>query len=144
MTQAEPDAAAVPEVPEDAKMASSGEKGMVDMVFMGVERLVLLITLLMTLAAVGVEVWTVIDRGTIELADLLLMFLYTEVIAMIAVFYTGTGPFFVFPIFIAITAIARLIVLQGKDMAPENVLYDAAAILLLAIAVVVLGRYRST
>ncbi|MEM6267575.1 MAG: phosphate-starvation-inducible PsiE family protein, partial [Pseudomonadota bacterium] len=93
--------------------------------FSAVERLLLIITMLMTLAAVGVEVWTVIDRGRIELADLLLMFLYTEVIGMIAVFYTGKGQFFVFPIFIAITAIARLIVLQGKDMAPENVLFDA-------------------
>jgi len=109
-----------------------------------VERIVLVITLLMTLGAVGIEVRSVIERGTIELADLLLMFLYTEVIGMIAVFYTEKGSFFVFPIFIAITAIARLIVLQGKEMAPENVLYDAGAILLLAIATVVIGRYRST
>jgi protein PsiE len=110
--------------------------------FNWVERLLLIIVLLMTLAAVGAEVWTVIARGKIELADLLLMFLYTEVIAMIAVFYTGKGPYFVFPIFIAITAIARLIVLQGKDMAPENVLFDSGAILLLAFAAVVIARFR--
>ncbi|MGB3471472.1 MAG: phosphate-starvation-inducible PsiE family protein [Erythrobacter sp.] len=109
-----------------------------------VERLLLVIIMVMTLAAVGVEVWTVIERGKVELADLLLMFLYTEVIGMIAVFYTGKGSFFVFPIFIAITAIARLIVLQGKDMAPENVLFDSGAILLLAIAAVVIGRFKST
>jgi len=108
-----------------------------------VERLLLLIIMVMTLAAVGVEVWTVIERGKVELADLLLMFLYTEVIGMIAVFYTGKGSFFVFPIFIAITAIARLIVLQGKDMAPENVLFDSGAILLLAMAAVVIGRFKS-
>lgn len=132
-----------PEAPEAAKGSPSDEKDLAAMLFLGVERFVLLIVLLMTLAAVGVEVWSVIERGTIELADLLLMFLYTEVIAMIAVFYTGKGPFYVFPIFIAITAIARLIVLQGKDMAPENVLYDAATILLLAIATLVIGRYRA-
>lgn len=107
------------------------------------ERLLLIITLLMTLVAVGIEVSSVIERATIELADLLLMFLYTEVVAMIAVFYTGKGQYFVFPIFIAITAIARLVVLQGKDMAPETVLYEAAAILLLAIAVLVIGRFRT-
>lgn len=112
-------------------------------VFAWVEKFVLLITLLMTLAAVGVEVSSVLERGTIELADLLLMFLYTEVIGMIAVYYTGKGAFFAFPIFIAITAIARLIVLQGKDMAPENVLYDAGAILLLATAAIVISRFRS-
>lgn len=108
-----------------------------------VEKALLFITLLMTLGAVGVEVNSVLERQTIELADLLLMFLYTEVIAMIAVFYTGKSQYFVFPIFIAITAIARLIVLQGKDMAPENVLYEAGAILLLAIAVLVIGRLKS-
>ncbi|MEO0872911.1 MAG: phosphate-starvation-inducible PsiE family protein [Pseudomonadota bacterium] len=109
-----------------------------------VERLLLVITMLMTLGAVGIEVWSVVERGSIELADLLLMFLYTEVVGMIAVFYSEKGAFFVFPIFIAITAIARLIVLQGKEMAPENVLFDAGAILLLAIAAIVIGRYRST
>lgn len=124
---------------ESSDAASPAEK-----MFSAVERLLLIITMLMTLAAVGVEVWTVIDRGRIELADLLLMFLYTEVIGMIAVFYTGKGQFFVFPIFIAITAIARLIVLQGKDMAPENVLFDAGAILLLAIASVVIAKFKGT
>ncbi|MEM6858523.1 MAG: phosphate-starvation-inducible PsiE family protein [Pseudomonadota bacterium] len=108
-----------------------------------VERVLLVITMLMTLGAVGIEVWSVIQRGSIELADLLLMFLYTEVIGMIAVFYSEKGSFYVFPIFIAITAIARLIVLQGKEMAPENVLFDAGAILLLALAVIVIGRYRA-
>lgn len=111
--------------------------------FSWVEKFLLLITMLMTLAAVGVEVMSVVERGTIELADLLLMFLYTEVVGMIAVYYTGKGAFFVFPIFIAITAIARLIVLQGKDMAPENVLFDSGAILLLATAAVVISRFRN-
>jgi protein PsiE len=55
------------------------------------------------------------------------------------VFYTGIGSPFIYPIFIAITAIARLIVLQGKDMAPEKVVLEAGAILILAIAVVVVG-----
>jgi protein PsiE len=110
--------------------------------FRWVERILLVVTMLMTLVAAGAEVWSVYADREIELADLLLMFLYTEVIGMIAVFYTGKGAFFVFPIFIAITAIARLIVLQGKDMAPENVLYDAGAILLLAAAALVIGRFR--
>lgn len=111
--------------------------------FRWVERLILGITTIMTLAAVGLEVSSVIENRTVELADLLLMFLYTEVIGMIAVYYTDKGSFFAFPIFIAITAIARLIVLQGKDMAPENVLFEAGAILLLAVAAIVLGRFRA-
>ncbi|MFT6737302.1 MAG: protein PsiE, partial [Kangiellaceae bacterium] len=49
---------------------------------------------------------------------------------------------FVYPIFIAITALARLIILQGKDMDPKNLLYEAIAILVLAMAVVILLRMR--
>lgn len=105
-----------------------------------IERGLLITVALMTLAAAGLELMHLIDRRSIDLADILLMFLYTEVIGMVAVYYTGRGSPFVYPIFIAITALARLIVLQGKDMAPENILYEAAAILLLAIAAVVIVR----
>ena len=108
-----------------------------------IEQGLLMVAALMTLGAAGAEVAAAYQRGSIVLADILLMFLYTEVIAMIAVFYTGKGSSFVFPIFIAITAIARLIVLQGKDMQAENVVYEASAILLLAVAALVMGRVRS-
>jgi protein PsiE len=100
----------------------------------------LIVVALMTLGAAGLEIWAIFQNRTIDLADILLMFLYTEVIGMVAVFYTGRGSPFVYPIFIAITALARLIVLQGKDMAPENILFEAAAILLLALAAVIVVR----
>ena len=109
-----------------------------------IERGLLIAVAAMTLGAVGIEIIRVVEARTVDLADILLMFLYTEVIGMIAVFYTGRGSPFIYPIFIAITALARLIVLQGKDMAPENIVFEAVAILLLAIAVVVLGRTRKT
>ncbi len=104
-----------------------------------VERALLLLTAGLTIIAAATEVWTIYSKQEVGLADILLMFLYVEVIGMIAVFYTGIGSPFIYPIFIAITAIARLIVLQGKDMAPEKVVLEAAAILVLAIAVVVIG-----
>ena len=110
--------------------------------FVLVERLLLVLVAGMTVFAAGAEVVSVYQRSEINLADILLMFLYTEVIGMIAVYYTGKGTFFIYPIFIAITAIARLIVLQGKDMAPENVLYEAGAILLLSVAALVLSRAK--
>ena len=110
--------------------------------FVWAERVLLLIAAAMTFVAAGAELVAVYERGTVELADILLMFLYTEVIGMIAVFYTGKGSFFIYPIFIAITAIARLIVLQGKDMDPLNVVYEAGAILLLSLAAVVLSRAK--
>ncbi len=105
-----------------------------------VEHLLLLIIALMTVGAAAGEVWRVIQVEEITLADILLMFLYTEVIGMIGVFYTGKGNAFVYPIFIAITALARLIVLQGKNMAPENIVFEASAILLLAIAAAIITR----
>ena len=105
-----------------------------------IEHLLLVLIALMTMAAAGIEVGGIIAARTISLADILLMFLYTEVIGMIAVFYTGRGSPFVYPIFIAITALARLIVLQGKDMAPDKILFEAGAILLLAISAVVITR----
>ena len=105
-----------------------------------IERILLLLITTMTLGAVVIEVHRVYLDRTINLADILLMFLYTEVIGMIAVFYTRQGSPFVYPIFIAITALARLIVLQGKAMAPSNIVFEATAILLLAFSAVVLGR----
>lgn len=108
--------------------------------FLVIEHVLLILIALMTLGAVVVEVYRVYLDQTINLADILLMFLYTEVIGMIAVFYTQRGSPFVYPIFIAITALSRLIVLQGKTMAPENIVFEAAAIILLAISAVIIVR----
>ena len=105
-----------------------------------IQKLLLIVTGLLTLGAAGVEMLGVFERGSIELADILLLFLYTEVIAMVVVSYTGQGSVFVYPIFIAITALARLIVLQGKDMDPQNILFEAGSIVLLALAAMIILR----
>lgn len=106
-----------------------------------IQRGLLVVVALLTVAAASFEIYEIAIARTVDLADILLMFLYAEVIAMVAVFYTGRGQPFVFPIFIAITALSRLIVIQGKDMDPMNILYEAAAILLLSIAAVILMRF---
>jgi len=111
-------------------------------IFQLIERVLLTLVVLMTLGGVAFEVQTFYRAQTISLADILLMFLYLEVIAMVAIFYSDRRSVFVYPIFIAITAIARLIILQGKDMAPENILFEAIAILVLAIAAVIIVRMR--
>jgi len=105
-----------------------------------IEHVLLLVIAVMTIGAAATEVWRVVAERQINLADILLMFLYTEVIGMIGVFYTGKGNAFAYPIFIAITALARLIVLQGKNMAPANIVFEASAILLLAVAAAVIIR----
>lgn len=104
----------------------------------------LIIIALLTIGAVAREIASVLTTMTVTLADILQMFLYTEVISMIGVFYTGRGSAspFVYPIFIAITALSRLIVLQGKEMKPENIVYEASAILLLSVAIMIILRSR--
>jgi protein PsiE len=105
-----------------------------------VERILLLLVALMTICGATAEIYQIYETRSINLADILLMFLYTEVIGMVSVFYTGKGATFIYPIFIAITALARLIVLQSKDMAPENIVFEASAVLLLALAAMAMTR----
>ena len=126
----------------DSEQTARGqvERALAPISFRIVERLLLLTIAAMTMAAAGVEIYRVISERSVNLADILLMFLYAEVIGMIAVFYGGRQSPFVYPIFIAITALARLIVLQGKEMAPENIVFEAGAILLLSIAALIISR----
>ncbi|WP_421862303.1 phosphate-starvation-inducible PsiE family protein [Marinobacter adhaerens] len=118
----------------------SSEKKLALGLFQIIERILLFLVVLMTLGGVAFELRSLYAAQSINLADILLMFLYLEVIGMVAVFYSDRRSASVFPIFIAITALARLIILQGKDMAPENILYEAIAILILAIAAFVMTR----
>ncbi|MFM9937171.1 MAG: phosphate-starvation-inducible PsiE family protein, partial [Novosphingobium sp.] len=119
---------------------SKTEAAIAEIGFYMVERILLLLVALMTIGGAVAEMIDIYQSRSITLADILLMFLYTEVIGMVSVFYTGKGATFIYPIFIAITALARLIVLQSKNMAPENIVFEASAILLLALAAVVITR----
>jgi len=102
-----------------------------------IERLLLVVIVAMTVLAVVFEIMAIYRLGRIPLADILLMFLYLEVIGMVSVYYARRNTVFVYPIFIAITAVGRLVVLQGKEMAPANILIEAAAILLLSLSALV-------
>jgi protein PsiE len=128
--------------PNDSEKPAEGKFGraLAPASFRAVERLLLLTIAAMTMVAAGVEIFRVISERSVNLADILLMFLYAEVIGMVAVFYGGQQSPFIYPIFIAITAVARLIVLQGKEMAPVNIVFEAGAILLLSIAALIITR----
>ena len=88
-----------------------------------------------TVIAFGFEINEMYKAQRITLADLLLMFIYIEVIGMIGVFWASKTIRITYPLLIAITALARLIILQDKDSASVNLIYQGAAILLLALAV---------
>lgn len=123
---------------QSAVGSGRGEKLFALGLFHVIERLLLVVIVAMTLVAVAFEILAIYRLGTILLADILLMFLYLEVIGMVSVYYSQRDSVFVYPIFIAITAVGRLVVLQGKEMAPENILIEAAAILLLSISAMVI------
>ena len=84
------------------------------------------------------------QRGTITLADLLLMFIYAEVLGMVAIYFRSHVLPVIYPLFIGITALARLIVLQGKDSMPEQLVFEAGSILLLSFAALLLKDVKVT
>ena len=101
------------------------------------------VILVSTVIAVGIEIRTMFLNQRVTLADLLLMFLYLEVMAMVRVFWEQQSISISLPLLIAITALSRFIILQGKSMDPSALLYEAGAILLIAAAIVVLRLRHS-
>ena len=103
-----------------------------------IEKAVIAIILVATITAIMFEIMRMIEVQYVELADLLLLFIYVEVIGMVRVYYVSNRVRMTYPLVIAITALSRLIILQGKDSNPELLLYEAGAIVLVAIAVIIL------
>ena len=108
-----------------------------------IQLVALLIILACTVIAFVVEILQMIEIRKISLADLILLFLYLEVLAMVRVFWESQSIQITLPLFIAITALSRFIILQGKNINPEVLLYEAGAIVLIAIAILVL-RFRNS
>lgn len=100
----------------------------------------LLIIAISTVVAVGIEIAVMVEAMTVTLADLLLLFIYLEVLAMVAI-YLESGKLPVrMPLYISIVALARYLILDMKDMDTWRVMGVAAAALILAITVLVI-RY---
>ena len=108
-----------------------------------IQLILLIIILVSTIIAVGIEIYTMFVNKNVTLADLLLMFLYLEVLAMVRVFWDQQSISITLPLLIAITALARFIILQGKEMDPSALVYEAVAIVLIAAAIVILRLRQS-
>ena len=104
----------------------------------------LIIILISTIIAVFVEIINMYETKSVSLADLLLMFLYLEVMAMVRVFWEEQSIRITLPLLIAITALSRFIIMQGKEMDPSALVYQSAAILLIALAIVVMRLRHSS
>jgi protein PsiE len=102
------------------------------------EKIILVTVLIATVVAIGNEFIVMYSALEVTLADLLLLFIYIEVVQMVREYWTLDRIRISIPLFIAITALARYIILQEKSGDPSFLLYEAGAILMIALAVLVL------
>ena len=100
-----------------------------------VENVGLLVIAIATVFAMGNETLTMIRAMQVTLTDLLLLFLYLEVLAMVGLYY-GSGKLPVrFPLYIAMVALARYLILDMKSMDDWRMVAVTGSILLLTLAV---------
>lgn len=105
-----------------------------------VERAGLVLISLATIIAIGQELFAVFQQGRVELHDILLLFIYLEILTMVALYFTSGKLPVRYPIYITIVAITRYIVLGMKQMSATDIIWLAIAILVLTLASIVL-RY---
>jgi protein PsiE len=106
------------------------------------EKVFLVTIALFTVGAMLQEVMLLIEQRSVALKDLLLMFIYAEVLGMLSAFYSSHRIPITIPLVIAMTALSRLIILQGKDGDPSILLYESGAILMIAIACWVISKIQ--
>jgi protein PsiE len=100
----------------------------------------LLIIAICTVIAAGIEITSMIAARSVTLADLLLLFIYLEVLAMIEI-YLESGKLPVrMPLYIAMVALARYLILDMKNLETWRMLGIAVAILVVALSVLAI-RY---
>ncbi|WNC73028.1 phosphate-starvation-inducible PsiE family protein [Thalassotalea psychrophila] len=100
----------------------------------------LLIIALCTIMAMGIEMHSMYARLEVTLADLLLLFIYLEVLAMVAM-YLESGKLPVrMPLYIAIVALARYLILDMKNLDTMRMLAISGVIAIIALAIFII-RY---
>ena len=108
-----------------------------------IQLVAVIFVLVATVIAFFLEVRDMYIDQDIELADLLLLFIYIEVIGLVRSYWETRSIRISYPLVIAITALARFIILQDKEGDPTNLLYISGAILIVALATVVI-RFRNS
>ena len=103
------------------------------------EKLLLAIIGISTCIASAIYLYEMLIEQRIELADLFMLFIYAEILAMVGAFYSTNRIPVTLPIIVAITALCRLIIMQTKDMDGMMVMWEAGAILVLAVAAYVMS-----
>ena len=103
------------------------------------ERVLLAIIGIATCLAAAQYLFSMFIAREITLADLFLLFIYAEIIGMVGVFYSTNRIPVTLPIIIAITALCRLIIMQGKDTDALMLVGEASAILILSISAYIMS-----
>ena len=103
-----------------------------------VEHIGLLVIAIATVIAMYGEVMVMVRAELVTLADLLLLFLYLEILAMVGAYYRSGKLQVRFPIYIGMVALARYLVLDIKGMEDWRMLAVTGSILLLTLAVLVI------
>ena len=108
-----------------------------------IQLVAVVIVLISTIVAFFLEMKEMYNERDITLADLLLMFIYIEVIGLVRSYWETRAVRITYPLVIAITALARFIILQDKESDPTNLIYISLAILIVALATVII-RFRNS
>jgi Predicted membrane protein len=108
-----------------------------------IQLVAVIVVLVSTIIAFFLEMKEMYENKDITLADLLLMFIYIEVIGLVRSYWETQSVRITYPLIIAITALARFIILQDKESDPANLIYISLAILIVAIATVII-RFRNS
>ncbi len=103
----------------------------------------LIVVAVATLIAIGIEIDFMVQNGTVLLTDLLLMFIYLEVLTMVAVYYQSGELPIKFPLYIGIVALARYLILDMKNIDTWRLLGVALAILLLGLSIIVINYCKT-
>ena len=102
------------------------------------EKLLILLIIGCTIVAIGIEFISMLNKFSIDLADILLLFIYLEILAMCRNFIKYNEIRMSYPLLIAMTALARTIIMQKDLTDASTYVYEAVAILIIAIAIIVL------
>ena len=108
-----------------------------------IQLVAVIVVLISTIIAFFLEMKEMYDNKDITLADLLLMFIYIEVIGLVRSYWETQSVRITYPLIIAITALARFIILQDKESDPANLIYISLAILIVSVATVII-RFRNS
>tara|TARA_B100001113_G_C20635017_1_gene416518 strand:- start:65 stop:451 length:387 start_codon:yes stop_codon:yes gene_type:complete len=102
------------------------------------EKILILLIIGCTIVAIGIEFISMFNKFSIDLADILLLFIYLEILAMCRNFIKYNEIRMSYPLLIAMTALARTIIMQKDLTDASTYVYEAVAILIIAIAIIVL------